>query len=281
MSSEKSLAIVLKVVDYSESSVVISLFTESFGKISALAKGARRPKSAFFGAVDTLSLSQVIFLPRRSGALDLLTESKLVRRYRPSQWSLGRLYAGYYVVELLHDLTEPHQPLTDLFSLAVQTLDDLQRRETDFAYQLVSAILLRFELRMLHLLGHGLGLTHCVGCDRSLIESSPGQAIDIESLSNRRTGKIFFSPSDTSLVCGECAHHIHGLIPFSLRAAEVLRRYQGDSPNDWRELSEWGYHPVFRDLVNRQWFELLGKKPRLLPAILQLVRKERQRKRTH
>ncbi len=42
MTTEKTLAIVLRVVEFSETSCVVTLFTEGFGKIGALAKGAER-----------------------------------------------------------------------------------------------------------------------------------------------------------------------------------------------------------------------------------------------
>ncbi|MFN5395348.1 MAG: DNA repair protein RecO, partial [Planctomycetota bacterium] len=45
MSLEKTDAIVLKTVEWSETSLVVTLFTKDFGKISAIAKGARRLKS--------------------------------------------------------------------------------------------------------------------------------------------------------------------------------------------------------------------------------------------
>ena len=44
MSSEKALALVLRVVEFSETSSVVTLFTREFGKIRGLAKGSRRPK---------------------------------------------------------------------------------------------------------------------------------------------------------------------------------------------------------------------------------------------
>lgn len=276
MSSEKTLAIVLRVVDFSETSVVLSLLTESHGKISALAKGARRPKSAFYGAVDTLSLSQVIFLPRRSGSLDLLTEAKLVRRFRPCQWSLARLYAGYYLAELLTDLTEPHQAQPELFRLAVATMADLQTRATAFAYQPVPAIVLRFEMRALALLGHGLGLTHCAGCDKPLIPEVLSPTDNIEHLSNRRNGKLFFSLSDTSLVCRDCCQQRGHLIGFSERAAQVLRIFQDDDDLAWRQHSSWGTHPVFRQMMDYQWESILNRPLHLTPAIRQLTKKERQ-----
>ena len=49
MSSEKSRAIVLRLVEFSETSLVVTLYTRDFGKIGALAKGARRPKERVRG----------------------------------------------------------------------------------------------------------------------------------------------------------------------------------------------------------------------------------------
>jgi len=362
MSMEKSLAIVLKVVDFSETSAVLTLFTESHGKISGLAKGARRPKSPFFGGIDTLSVSQVMFIPRRPGTLDLLTEAKLHRRFRPCQWSLARLYAGYYLAELLLELTEVHHGLPRLFRQTLQTLDDLQRPETDFRFQPVSAILLRFEMRTLSLLGHGLGLTHCAACDRELFSAadrfngvaetyattaaaayaSPGP-VPLPAMSSMLAGqpdsaadgnaghnpgpwhastnlspsdagtnrapsgpvaekpgagtpeaalrpketsrpdpgnrRNYFSLADTSLVCSRCRTGRGMLLTLSNHAVRALECFQHADDVAWRNLSEWGYHPTLRNLLDRQWQTLLGRPLRLQSAIGQLVAKERKRAR--
>src|SRR4026207_2013794 len=116
MSAEKSLAIVLRVVEFSETSCVVTLYTRDFGKIGALAKGARRPKSPFESALDLLAarraafppetsdprqprgpvesarallaVCRVVFLHKSSDALDLLTEARLERRFRAARRDL-------------------------------------------------------------------------------------------------------------------------------------------------------------------------------------------------
>ena len=122
MSSEKASAIVLRVVEFSETSSVVTLFTREFGKVRGLAKGARRPKGPFESALDLLALCRIVFLRKSSDALDLLTEAKLERRFRPLPGKLAALYAGYYVAELLNELTDDYDPHPDLFDAADCTL---------------------------------------------------------------------------------------------------------------------------------------------------------------
>ena len=83
MPAEKATALVLRVVEWSETSSIVTLLTREFGKVRGLAKGARRPKGPFESALDLLSSCQVVFLRKSSDALDLLTEAKLQRRFRP------------------------------------------------------------------------------------------------------------------------------------------------------------------------------------------------------
>ena len=162
MASEKTQAIVLRTVEFSETSYVVTLFTEDFGKIGALAKGARRPKGPFEGALDLLALVRIVFLRKSSGGLDLLTEAKLERCFRSARRDLTRLYAGYYVAELLTELTDEGDPHPELFAAASDTLQALDQGEP-----LVENIL-HFEVAALQHLGHFPLLTHCVGCGQTV-----------------------------------------------------------------------------------------------------------------
>src|SRR6476620_3087256 len=154
MPSEKTRAIVLKVIEFSETSCVLTLFTEDFGKVGALAKGA------FEAALDLLALVRIVLIRKSSDALDLLTEAKLERRFRSAQRDLARLYAGYYVAELLAELTEPGDTHRTLFQAADATLFALDHDAP------VPETVLRFELDALRDVGHLPSLEQCVVCGR-------------------------------------------------------------------------------------------------------------------
>lgn len=137
---------------------MVTLFTRDFGKLTGLAKGARRPKGPFESALDLLSLVRLMVIRKSGDVLDLLTEAKLERRFRAASRELSRLYAGYYVAELLIDLTHDDDPHPELFDAAVVALAGLDGDAQ------VATTLLRFELAALRILGHQPSLELCAGC---------------------------------------------------------------------------------------------------------------------
>jgi DNA repair protein RecO (recombination protein O) len=202
MPAEKSLAIVLRLIEFSETSVVATLFTRDFGKITALAKGARRPKGPFEAALDLLALVRVVFLHKSSDALDLLTEAKLERRFRAAARDLTRLYAGYYVAELLAELTDEDDPHPELFDEANRTLELLDGDAP------VATTLLRLELSALRLLGHLPSLAECVGCGAPV-------ATD---------GRVPFGLVAGGVLCPRCRAGQRSVVSVSAAALAALRR---------------------------------------------------------
>ena len=109
MSLEKADALVVKSVYFSESSLILNVFTREMGKVRGIAKGARRLKNPFETSIDLLASIRLSFIKKNSDALDVFTEAKLRRRFRPRR-NLRGLYAGYYVAELLDFGTEDYEP---------------------------------------------------------------------------------------------------------------------------------------------------------------------------
>ena len=126
MSLEKVDALVVKSVDYSESSLILNVFTREMGKVRGIAKGARRLKNPFETSLDLLASIRLSFIRKNSDALDLFTEAKLRRRFRPTQRNFRGLYAAYYVAETPDFATQDYEPFPDLWTLADATLERLQ-----------------------------------------------------------------------------------------------------------------------------------------------------------
>lgn len=249
MAAEKSLAIVLRVVDFSETSVVATLFTRDFGKVSALAKGARRPKGPFEAALDLLAVCRIVFLHKASDALDLLTEAKLERRFRAGSRDLSRLYAGYYIAELLRELTDAADPHPELFQAADHTLVTLES-ECD-----VAKSILEFELTALGLLGHLPSLDRCVGCGKSVAAAS----------------RVSFGQLAGGVLCPSCRPGQKQVVSVSGPTIEALRQLA--EPGEYRETrvapAVWG---EARGLLNQFLTNLVGRRWRMHPYLQRLQR---------
>src|SRR5262245_52921597 len=240
MPSEKSRAIVLKVVEFSETSCILTLFTEDFGKVGALAKGARRPKGPVEGALVLLSLVRIVFLHKSSDALDLLTEAKLERRFRSAQRELARLYAGYYVAELLAELTEPGDPHRELFLAADRTLLALDRGES------VPETVLRMELAALREAGHLPSLEACVACGRPV-------AAD---------GRVAFGMVGGGVLCGECRPGRRGVVNISGAVIRTLQKASAAEEKNSFEI-EPAIRGELRAVMSNYFAHLIGHRLRM------------------
>lgn len=242
MSSEKATALVLRVVEFSETSSIVTLLTREFGKIRALAKGARRPKGPFESALDLLALCRIVFLRKSSDALDLLTEAKLERRFRPLGGSLSNLYAAYFVAELLNELTDDYDPHPELFDEASRTLLELSTTRS------AGSALVRFELTALRLLGHLPSLETCVGCGTHVA------AVD----------RVPFGLTAGGVLCSKCRVGQKQIISISARVLQAMVRFSavsGEASNEV-ELEQRTYGEL-RGILNHYWSHLLGREPRM------------------
>jgi DNA repair protein RecO (recombination protein O) len=142
---------VLHTYPFKETSLVVELFTRDFGRVSAVAKGARRPRSAMRGMLQSFQP----LLGAWSGKLELKTLHSL-------EWYAGllmlqgeALMCGFYLNELLLRLLPREDANEALFDEYTQTLKLLSLAPDDSAN-----ILRRFELRLLQALGYAVPLAH-------------------------------------------------------------------------------------------------------------------------
>ncbi len=240
MTAEQTDAIVLRLHAWSETSCIANLFTREFGKQSVLAKGAWRPRSPFEGALDLLAVCRVVFLPKAGEALGVLTEAKLIERFRVGRRDLLRLYCGYYVAELLDRFTEKGDPYPELYDLAIVTLaglNDLQQEPR--------AIVLRWEMQLLRLVGHAPTLDRCAQCGNAVPEDR----------------WVAFAPLVGGVVCDACVAGLRPVIQLPVPARRELERF---SEPDWREIKTDGFsaqgRAAMRGALERTIAGLLDRK---------------------
>jgi DNA repair protein RecO (recombination protein O) len=205
---EKSSALVLRAVEFGETSAVVTLYGRRLGKVRALAKGAWRPKGSFDGGLDLLSTAQVLVLRKASGGLDLLTEACLEHRFRVGT-SLAAVSTGMYVAELLDALTAEADPHPELYDAVHASLRECSGSTADD--DRVALVAAHAELAMLRLTGHGPALDRCAGCGR------PSSTLV----------RTAFGLLDGGILCGRCRRGRRAVVSLSAPALDQLRRLAG------------------------------------------------------
>jgi DNA repair protein RecO (recombination protein O) len=237
-------ALVLRFTDWSESSRICTLWTSEFGKVRALAKGGRRLKSPFESALDLLTLCSISLLRKTSGGLDLLTEARVERRFPLLAGRLPALYAGYYIAELLAELTQENDPHPNLFDEALAILEDLGQPDVPTGPRLA-----RFELVLLRELGYRPTLQQCAVCAAPVMGKGIG-----------------FSPAAGGVVCGNCLGAVQHRRPLPLAVWETLVLLESGE-TAWRKAIDASTRAAVRQILNEYMTYLLGRQPRLLPYL--------------
>src|SRR4051812_20080093 len=120
-------AYVLHRYDWSESSLILDLFTREQGRVAVAAKGAKRPYSQMRAVLLPFQRIHVT-IGRISGA----EGASEVQNLRGAEWAGGAamltgaaLFSGFYLNELLMKLLARHDPHQALFDIYAQTLPAL------------------------------------------------------------------------------------------------------------------------------------------------------------
>ena len=241
--AESTEGIVLRRIDYSETSLVVHFYTPQFGQVAALAKGAKRPKTRFQGGVDLLTRNQIVFARRGPGGLATLMESAILDDYAALRRDLGRLMRAQYVAELVSLLTTEEDPNPALYELLVQALERLSSGRGDEVAQTV-----RFEISVLAAVGYAVDWNRCVSCGRGL----------------KREAGAYLSPAAGGVVCSGCAAGVEervALAPGVLAAARILA--VGGRRAERLHLADNQTTPLGR-AVGRYITYVVGRPPKML-----------------
>jgi DNA repair protein recO len=147
---------------YSETSLLVDVFTEDTGRLSLLAKGARARRSAWKSVLQPFTP----LLLRWSGksGLKILTKAEPAAITLPLQQTA--LYSGFYVNELICRVLEQETAQPQLFQDYLRCLTELAG--TPLA---VEPVLRRFEFQLLQSLGYGVDFLHCAGSGQPIDEN--------------------------------------------------------------------------------------------------------------
>lgn len=187
-------AIVLRTREYSETDLLVTLYSKELGRFSAIAKGARKVKSSLRGVVQPFMCSRFAILPGRN--LGIITQGTVLNPYLGLREDLSKIAYGSYFLELVQLGTEENKIQPDVYYLLQAALVLLELGQD-------AALTARFfELRFLDVLGYRPYLGGCVNCRRRVQNS-----------------QFLLSPVKGGVLCSSCGS---GLSLPILHAGTVL-----------------------------------------------------------
>ena len=156
-------AILLRAVDFGESDRIAHLLTPEFGRLTVIAKGARRSFRRFPGTLDVFNHLRIAGRPGRRGGIAFLEQAILISPFLSLRNHVGRFALAGYLVETLDRMApENGSPVEArrLFEFALSALGTIETTQPDRRLRLL------IELRALDALGLCPELRRCVRCGR-------------------------------------------------------------------------------------------------------------------
>jgi DNA repair protein RecO (recombination protein O) len=195
-------AIVLSRFDLGEADRVLTLITPGGGKLKAIAKGIRRPKSRIGGSLEPFAELQVALARGRS--FDVVTQVSVGHAWLNLRDSLESAATAWYLAELAdRSLEERHaaEPLYALLRRAYELLD---------AGMAPGRVARWYEMHLLDELGVRPEVDRCVECDRVLDAA----------------GRFRWVPPLGGVLCDRCPGPPHDRAGLTLEALKLLKAYQ-------------------------------------------------------
>ncbi len=204
-------AIVLRSWSYGESDKIVSFLTESHGKLTGIAKGAKRSRKRFANSLEPFSLVNLRFLDRSAG-LVFIQGCELIQVFKRLTAHLDKLAQASYFTELADALSSERDENPALFT---HVRNGLAFVDANDASEVATAY---FELKLLNLSGYQPGLDHCRRC-------RAGWRGNAERWN--------FSFRDGGVLCPSCSAFRREIAPLSAATLEFmgeLERANGDVP---------------------------------------------------
>lgn len=227
MSTYKTQGIIIKRSNFGESSLMLNIYTKDFGKIEAVARGARKAKGKLKGHLELFLLADLVLANGRS--IDTITSSVAAENFLNLRNNLEISFGAYYIIELADRMIMQEHKDERVFYLlkkALLFLDGLASRnfntstETKATHRCVAfkdipeklnldLLILLFQIHLLNLSGFSPELDKCVICSKPI---APGEN--------------YFSLKLGGVAGKECVYKVPEAVLISDNAIKLIRLFQ-------------------------------------------------------
>jgi len=247
----KANALVLRRINLGETDKILTLLCRDSGKLGAVAKGARGPKSRLSGATELFTHSRMLLATGKS--LDIVSQSEVRESFPALREDLALLTRATYLCELTDRLIEEREPNQDVFDLLLSALYLLQR-----CTEQPDVIVHAFELRLLTERGYAPHLDNCVRCGSPTLRARVGFS---PSLGGLLCAADRFSVDDTISIAAETVAFMKALLSGEPHEVVQLQPAAAALRETARCLRWYIRYRTERDLKSAEFLDMLRLSP--------------------
>jgi DNA repair protein RecO (recombination protein O) len=174
MSSFSTPAIMLRRIDFGDYDLILTFLTQTRGKISVIAKSAKKSIRRFSGTLELFSILDLVCRVSRKKGLPMLEEAALKEPFSGIRGNFIKTAYASYWAEMINDWMEENQPYENLYHLFAYVMNELNASR--MAEAEISVI---FQMRFLKLAGLSPNLESCGSC-RLEMEQTRGEVLSFE-----------------------------------------------------------------------------------------------------
>ncbi|MDY6790515.1 MAG: DNA repair protein RecO [Thermodesulfobacteriota bacterium] len=189
-------AIMLRRIEFGDYDIIITFFTLNQGKVSVIAKSAKKSTKRFSGILELFSVLDIVYGSARGKGLPVLKEAMLKQPFLKIRADIKKTAYASYWAELINEWMEKGEKQIKLYHLLKYVLGEL-----DFDHTPEAVLSILFQMRFMSISGHSPNLRQCSVC------KTPLEGI--------KKAKIIFDLARGGLVCHNCSQNFSGRIALS------------------------------------------------------------------
>ncbi len=205
--SRQTDAVVLNCIEHGESDVIVTLFCQDIGRLSAIAKGAKKSKKRFVNKLELFSFLHITYQQKANSSLAFLAEADLHTSFLHIRQNLELYSIASAIREFLLIGIRENEPDISIFRLCLWALHNLDQKQPPLT------VLSLFLIRFFDYVGYRPDLQNCARCSSQVTNDN----------------RYSFDASSGRIVCSACSPHLLQKIPLSHGTIKILRSAQ-DQP---------------------------------------------------
>lgn len=183
----KVKGIVIREVTYKDNDKIITILTDSLGKVSAIAKGAKKTNSSFLASSQFLVYSEFV-LYQNTGYF-YLNSASVINTFYNLRIDFDKLQTVFEMTKLINSVTDENQDCDKILKLFLNTIYVLDKYEKD-----IKLVVNTFKIKLFSLLGFAPRQDKCSHCSKSLLDDTEGF--------------VYYDYIDNIFLCEECKNTV-------------------------------------------------------------------------